>query len=99
MHWKPLAEKQTVNFWQKGAELLQSLPTGLFISWKEDEISRGEHVCKGGPICQWVLTEYETRGALFMTGLRITAKQSEEREEDTPFPQDSDHSIQNPYYL
>lgn len=41
---------------------------------QEDEIVRSDLVCKLGPIYQWVLTEYETKGALFMTGLRIIAK-------------------------
>lgn len=73
MYWKPLAEKKTVNLWQR-TEQNNSQELLLFISGKKDEIARGELVSKLGPIYQWVLTEYETKDALFMTGLRITAK-------------------------
>ena len=54
----------------KFGEEFPSLPTRPSISMKEDDILRGESVCKLRTAYQWALTEYESK-TICMTGLKI----------------------------
>lgn len=98
MHWKPLAEKKTVKFRQREKHNSSLFPqdctfqfrkgrwqpeVNLFASWDLFN-SRCCHTRRLKVLCSWLVRELQ---------------QSNLNKENTPFPQDSDLSMQNPFHL
>lgn len=98
MHWKPLAEKKTVKFRQREKHNSSLFPqdctfqfrkgrwqpeVNLFASWDPFN-SRCCHTRRLKVLCSWLVRELQ---------------QSNLNKENTPFSQDCDLGMQNPFHL